>query len=291
MNGRNYGEGYIKALKLENENFQQQIKSVEAKIATFEGIDLDEYRRLENDVASHKVELENINLKELANKGEWDALRARLDIQHQVEIEDLEDRLAEVEKTNKMLKVELDETIIAHEIDGAISAAGAINPSLLRKVVDGMIRLEPGKDGKRALRVVDEQGDTRLNHLTGNTLTAQQLIDDLCSSEDYAHLFATGREEINQPAETEQTNPWKSGSINLTKQAEMLKANPELAKQLQHEARPHITIDTTAIKRGDRPSINPWNRETLNLSMQGQILKINPQMSQQLRLEAMKIMI
>lgn len=47
-------------------------------------------------------------------------------------------------------------------------------------------------------------------------------------------------EPITQPSTniqiSNQNNPWKMGSINLTKQAELIKTNPELARKLMSEA-------------------------------------------------------
>ena len=62
---------------------------------------------------------------------------------------------------------------------------------------------------------------------------------DLAVQKAVEERFKGGGREVNNSTNTKQSgvNPWKSETFNLTKQGEILKQNPELAKSLMNNAK------------------------------------------------------
>jgi hypothetical protein len=95
--------------------------------------------------------------------------------------------------------------------------------------------------GKYLLRVVDEDGDERVNG-DGKPMTVDDLVAQMRQSEDYSFAFdgdgATGSNSRSTTTTTRspKTNPWSKKSFNATEQAKIVKSNPTLAKQLESQA-------------------------------------------------------
>lgn len=127
------------------------------------------------------------------------------------------------EQTAKDYQAKLDKQAFDFTLEKAITTAQAKNP----KAVKALLNTEAIKlDGDKLLGL-----DEQLNAL----------------KESDGYLFAEGTPPglkgrkphvpDGNPTGYEGPNPWKKDSFNLTKQAQLLKEDPELAKQLQAQAK------------------------------------------------------
>jgi hypothetical protein len=138
------------------------------------------------------------------------------------------------------LEGELQDTILSHEIAVAASVAKAINPKLVEMVAKTMTKVEQLEDGRRVTRVLDAEGNSRVDLKTDEPFRISQLLEEMKQTEEYAHLFAGSK--IGAGSETTIVggrrilNPWKKETMNLTEQGRIFKENPELARRLKAEA-------------------------------------------------------
>ena len=137
--------------------------------------------------------------------------------------EELQAKLQELEQQNAQTKEEYESKLSAQkfdfELEKAIREAGARNPRAVKALLNtAEIKLEDGK-------------------LSG--LEAQ--MEKLKKEEDYlfGEVGLKGKDFKEGDGKLDddyKDNPWKPGSINLSKQAELMKENPDKAKALIKKA-------------------------------------------------------
>jgi len=233
---KTFTEAYVKGLRTESAKYRTKAREAEEKLAQFDGIDPDEYRKL----LELKKEQET---KKLEAEGEWEKLRAQLVESHAKEKEKFETERAAFNSKIEGLEAELSNTILGHEIAVAAGTAQAINPKLVEITLKSMkmASVEQDDDGRRVIRVLNDDGETaRIDPQTGEPMTVLQLLEDMKQSKEYAHLFAGGKPGAGSGTHFFRgghiENPWKTETRNLTRQAEILRADPALAKRLKAEA-------------------------------------------------------
>lgn len=210
------------------------VESPEELAARFEEIESEWQAKLQ-DVQSakgggDKDEDLNKRLQQVRNEveREWSKKLDR-EIAERKKAEDERDEMFRDMQRN-MLEREAMEAIAAHKG----------RPSLLRREV--MAQLKLVNDNGWKVRVVDDDGDERYDG-DGKPMTVANLVALMRQSDDYAAAFdgdgASGsgsRSPAGGSKVSVKTNPWSKASFNATEQAKILKANPQLAKQLQAQA-------------------------------------------------------
>ena len=231
-----FSEAYVKGLRTESAKYRTKAREAEEKLARFDGIDPAEHLKL----LELKKQQETQKLEE---EGQWEKLKAQLVESHTKEQEKFEAERVAFNNQIKGLEAELSNTILGHEIAVAAGTAQAINPKLVEITLKSMnmATVEQGEDGTRVIKVLNDDGETaRIDPQTGDPMTVLQLLEDMKQSKEYAHLFAGGKpgagSNTNFFRDGQIENPWKTETRNLTKQAEILKADPALAKRLRAEA-------------------------------------------------------
>ena len=230
---KSYSENYVEQLRRENAKYRLRAKQADEKLAEYDGIDPEEYRQMKEKQAKAEKD-------KLAKSGEWEKLREQTAQEHKKEIDKLESELAALKGQYAKLEAELNDTIMGHEVAVQASIAKAINPALVEMVVKTMAKPIKLEDGRRVVRVLDADGNERIDIKTGKPLTVSQLIEELKQADHYAHLFEGGTKgggsKTVQFGGNNIKNPWKRESYNLTLQGEIVRDNPELAKRLKAEA-------------------------------------------------------
>ena len=232
---KTFSESYVKGLRAESAKYRTKAKEAEEKLAQFNEVDIEEYRRLKQEKADAvKAKLEE--------KGEWEKLREQLVEAHQNEKDAWEKEKAQMLENYQKLEGELANTILGHEIAVAAATAKAINPKTVELILQGlhMVKVEQTDEGKRIIKVLDTEGNGRIDPKTGEAMTVPQLLEEMKHSKDHAHLFAGGNVGAGSGTEyfgnTSIKNPWKKETLNLTLQGQILTKDPALAKRLMAEA-------------------------------------------------------
>lgn len=231
---KTYSEAYVKGLRSENAKYRTKAKEVEETLAQYDGIDPDEIRKLQD--AAKEAET-----KKLEQAGEWDKLRDQLVETHNDELATKDTVITEKDAVITGLQSEVESIVLSHEIAVQAAIAEAINPQLVEMVAKGMTKVERLEDGKRVVRVLDAEGNERVDIKTGEKLTVANLLDEMKQANEYAHLFKGGKIGAGSGTETQFggksiDNPWKKDSFNLTLQGKVIRENPELAQKLKNEA-------------------------------------------------------
>jgi hypothetical protein len=114
----------------------------------------------------------------------------------------------------------------------------------------------------------------------GDVVYSQEYLDLELKSmrlEPKWEIFFNGDQDTSDTPD----NPFMKATRNITKQGELVKNNPELAKRLKAEA-----------EKAEAPTkkapVNPWKAGTVNVTEQCRIAKENPELAKQLAAEAGK---
>lgn len=231
---KSYGEEYVKALRSESAKYRTAKNELEKKLATFDGVDVEEYRSL-------KEAKEQIERDKLAKGGELEKLREKFVSDHQKDINKFNEEKATLEAKVKVLEGELSKTILCHEISAAAAVAKALNPKLVEMAVLSQVGVETDDNGNRIIKVLDSEGNSRIDLKTGKRFSIMQLIEEMKQTAEYAMLFSggatgasSGTKHVFQGSNI--NNPWKKDTFNLTMQARIVNSDPNLAARLRAEA-------------------------------------------------------
>lgn len=231
--GKTFSEDYVKGLRAESAKYRTKVRELEEKMAKFDEIDPDEYRQLKQS----QKEAEN---KKLEEKGEFEKLKGQMVESHQKELDKLQGEIENLKQQIAGSEGELNTTILQHEIAVAAATAKAINPKLVEMVAMQQMKVEKGEDGRRVIKVLDADGNRRMDVKTGEPLTITQVIEEMKMTPDYAHLFAGGKAGGGSSTTLFDgkriDNPWKQDSFNLTLQGKIMKDDPDMAARLKAEA-------------------------------------------------------
>lgn len=136
--------------------------------------------------------------------------------------EELEEKIKELEETNQSKIEEYENKIkqinFDRKLEKAISSVKGKNPRAIKALLD-----------IDKIQVDDDK-----------LIGFEEQIKQLQESDSYLFGDDTlgGREPnpSKEPPKTQIENPWETGKVNLTKQAELLESDPKLAKQLIEKA-------------------------------------------------------
>ena len=234
-------EGFTEKSKLDefresNIDLRKQLDEATGKIDTFKGIDPVSAREA-------LTKMQQVENKELMDKGQFDELLAKKDSEYGGKIEALTKRASEQENSAKKYKEELETYRVTSAIQQAVNEAGTPQSSA---VADILARASNSWsiDEKGNLFCIDSEGKARYSENGTQYMSPQEWSKELIANA--PHLFvsstgsgANGSGELGGKGTG--TNPWKKDAQNLTKQGEIYKDNPTLAKQLAGEA--GVTLD------------------------------------------------
>lgn len=231
---KTYGEAYVKELRNEAAKYRTKMKEFEAKLASFDGVDPEEHRRL-------KEAQEALEHERLTKAGDFEKIRQKLVDEHTKELGKEKEKMTGLELEINRLKNELQQTIIRNEIANAASVAKALNPRLVELAVAPFVKVEEVDGVGKVIKVVEADGTPRQNLKTGKPLSIIELMEEMKQSEEYAMLFSGGTSGASSNTthsfnNTSIKNPWKKESFNLTLQGQIVKTSPELAARLKAEA-------------------------------------------------------
>tara|TARA_Y100001963_G_scaffold160024_1_gene267142 strand:+ start:1039 stop:1836 length:798 start_codon:yes stop_codon:yes gene_type:complete len=227
-------EGFTEKSRLDefresNINLKKQMEEIQSKLSQHEGIDPVQARE-----ALEKVKgLEN---KELLEKGQFDEILKNKEVEYGGKIEQLTKHAQDQEKVAKTYKDELETYRITSAIQTAVNEVG--NPQS-SAIADILARAKNSWqiDDKGILFCVDGTGKARYSEKGDQYLSPQEWAKELVQSA--PHLFVSsvgGGANGSGTGQNGVLNPWSKENYNLTKQGEILKDNPTLAKRLSGEA-------------------------------------------------------
>jgi hypothetical protein len=231
--GETFSKEYVESLRKENAKYRTRAKEVSDKLKAFEGIDPDKYKELET--ASEKAEKER-----LEKAGEWDKLRDKLVADHQAELAKKDEVIANQQKDIAKLEGEIGKTVRSHQVSTEAMVAEAINPGVVEMIVETKTEIKTTDDGKRVIVVLDAEGNPDIDPKTGKPKTVAQLLQDMKTSKEYAHLFKGGSGGAGSGTENfagkSIKNPWSAEHSNLTLQGQIIRHDPDQARRMIKEA-------------------------------------------------------
>ena len=234
-------EGFTEKGKLDefrnsNIDLRQQLEEATGKIDSFKGIDPVSAREA-------LTKMQQVDNKELIDKGQFDELLARKDSEYGGKIEALQKHATEQEKFASQYKDELETYRVTSAIQTAVNESGTPQSSAVADIL-ARAKTSWSIDEKGNLFCVDSSGKARYSENGTQYMSPQEWSKELVANA--PHLFvsstgsgANGSGELGGKGTG--INPWVKESMNLTKQGEILNENPTLAKQLAGEA--GVTLD------------------------------------------------
>ena len=229
-------EGFTEKSKLDefrnsNIDLRQQLEDATGKIDSFKGIDPASAREA-------LTKMQQVENKELIDKGQFDELLAKQESEYGGKIDALTKRATEQENSAKKYKDELETYRVTSAIQTAVNESGTPQSSAVADIL-ARAKNSWSIDDKGNLFCVDSSGKARYSENGTQYLSPQEWSKELIANA--PHLFvpsigsgANGSGELGGKGTG--INPWVKESMNLTKQGEILKDNPTLAKQLAGEA-------------------------------------------------------
>lgn len=163
----------VSGLKSALEKERKARRDFERKLNQLNGVDPDEYQRL-------KTEAEHREIEKAQKAGEWDKLRQQLADKHKAEIE------AERQRSHTM-QTTVESFLVDAEATRAIANAKGI-PELLLPHVKQHVRVVQ-ENGQYVARVVDKNGEPRVDYPDANPMTIAQLVEEMRKSDIYGRAF------------------------------------------------------------------------------------------------------
>lgn len=228
-----FSKDYVESLRKENAKYRTRAKEAEEARAKFDGVDPEKYRE-------YQAAVEAAEQDKLKSAGEWDKLRAKLVDMHTAELAKKDEAITAMQAQITQLESDLGRTVRSHEVGVEASIAEAINPKLVEMVVESQTKVEKTEDGKRKIVVLDADGQPAIDIKTGKPKTVAQLLQEMKTSSEYAHLFKGGRVGAGSGTDNfgskSMNNPWKPEFVNLMLQGQLIKDNPDAARRYIIEA-------------------------------------------------------
>ena len=229
-------EAETKGLKDNQAKNLDQIKKLKGNQLP-EGFDkkaFDTYIKDKDALAKKQKELDD---KELEGKGQWEALKLKLNENHATAIAELKQGY---EGQLGTLKTALDGELIENNALKAIEAAEGNSFFLMPHMIKNIKTIQ-GEDGKFSVVVTDEKGEPRLQDDATTPFEIKDLVAEMQSDSKFSPAFpnsnAGGGGDANAGgAGSAGINPWKTETKNITAQAAMNKNNPTLAAQMRKAA-------------------------------------------------------
>lgn len=176
---------------------------------------IDEIRQEEEAKAKAKV------YREIVRKHP-DTVNSEIEVDYNQALKDA--MAAQKSGIKRMARLELEETA---------RLSGCNHPDLLATALQD--HLEVGEQGE--LLIVDPASRTLLrDHLTGRLMGVDDLLNKARHNPDYSPLFTQPSAGTSPNQLQNVKNPWKKETLNLTRQAQMLRENPTLAEAMKEAA-------------------------------------------------------
>jgi hypothetical protein len=231
--GETFSKEYVENLRKENAKYRTRAKEAAEKLRTYDGVDPAKFKELQQ--AAEQAEKDK-----LTKAGEWDKLREKLVADHNAEIAKKDDVIKTQQGMIDRLESDIGRTIRSHKVATEATVAEAINPSVVEMIVETKTKIETNEDGARKIVVLDAEGNPDIDIKTGKPKTVAQLLADMKSSKEYAHLFKGGAAGAGSGTENfngkSVKNPWRAESHNLTLQGQLVQGNPDMARRFIKEA-------------------------------------------------------
>lgn len=223
-------------------------------------IDLEEYTSAMAELKVLKIDRDKLKRKKLKDKESWEILEQDLNKEHSEAIKkndekhnsrydvlkkQLDDNTVESKTKSDKMVTSLEKFLKDKEITTALADAKG-NISLLMPHVEKCIKVIDAGNDNYVARVFDTSGNERLD-TAGNPMTIKQLVEEFKEKPEFKGegIFADAKKSGGSNSggnsgdsdSSDTNNPFKKGdSHNLTKQAELFKSDPQLAKKLQKQA-------------------------------------------------------
>ncbi len=201
-----------------------------------EGFDLNEYNTFLSDKEKLEQEKKALEEQKLEGKGEWEALKLKLNENHTTTINTLKN---ETSAQISSLRKALDKELIENSAIKAIEAEKGNSFFLLPHVLSQMTTVEV--DGRYEVQVLDSEGNQRLKEDATTPFKAKDLVAEMKANDQFSLAFqdlnSGSRTDVNANGKgASGTNPWKKESRNVTEQARITRENPVLAEQYKKAA-------------------------------------------------------
>lgn len=210
----------VKGLKTALEREREERRKAKERLEQLGDVDPEEYRRL-------KEEAEERETGKLKDKGEFEALRARLEERHQKAVESKEQ---EIQRRDRFIE----RLLVDNEIDKAMDEVKVLPEH--RRAVRALL-----KESRPQVKADGEDYRATVQTDMGETSLATY-IQEWSKSEEAGHYIAgrgvngSGASSTRSAGADGGVNPWKRETRNLTEQMRIAKENPDLAKRLAAQA-------------------------------------------------------
>lgn len=164
----------VGGLKSNRDEVLREAKALKTKLASYEGIDVDEVKTL-------KQQAEDAARNKAAGEGNWKALEEQLKTRHGQEVEKLS---SESKRLRGALERQLIDAAASQEI---ASMKGSVK-GLLPHIRPHIKVME--QDGEFVAVVVDSKGNPRIGDAKGSPMSIRDLIEETRGDTDLAPLFA-----------------------------------------------------------------------------------------------------
>lgn len=227
-------------LKANRDQLKSERNKARDQLKALKGLDVEEVREA---LGVDELSLDEVpDLIRTAKAGDKDPkLDARV-VELEGKLERSEKRAreqaAEAEGREAALKQTLTQKAVESMVTDAVAKAEG-NITLLKPHLESRIKAEVDEDGKVTTTVLGANGDP-LEDKHGNPARMAQLIDEFANNETFAAAFPAdvkgGSDAREGRGSRVSNNPWAKDTLNITKQAEIRRENPQLAERLKSEA-------------------------------------------------------
>ena len=227
----------IKGLKDNQTKNLDQIKLLKGNQLP-EGYDDKAYKKYKKEKEDFDKKKKDLDDKELESKGQWDALKLKLNETHSTALGELT-----TSKDGEIsgLRGALDRSLIDNVSLKAIEKEEG-NSFFLLPHMKNQINTFQNEDGSYEVQVINKDGKPRFGDDETTPFTVADLVAEMKANEVYSPAFPNanagggGNANAGSGGGSGGVNPWKKDTRNITNQAKLVKENPTLAAQFKKAA-------------------------------------------------------
>jgi hypothetical protein len=225
-------EGMTEKTKLDefrnsNIDLKKQVETMGKSLDLFAGVDPIKAK----DAISKMSGFED---KELMDQGQFDELFKKKELELTGKIDAVQSHATEQETLASRYKDELETYRVTSAIQTAVNEAGTPQSSAIADIL-ARAKTSWSIDEKGNLFCIDETGKARYSENGTQYMSPREWATELIQSAPHLFASSSGGGANGSGQATRSDNPWAKGSVNLTKQGQLVKDNPILAKQLASE--------------------------------------------------------